>query len=604
MRRSKAPSNSSSCKGNPTRESMFSAGTTCSGSSDRTNLSGLSSKARFLNSQFKRPLREDQRTTRGIGSQEVRVVRRVGFLPFLRVPASKQHVIEERINKPFKTPCRYEYINMLCFLLLISKSVLRPGVRTKESDALLKRKRLGCLPGKFLLKHGGKFRKPSILSCEGIDGSAFDEENTVSKVSIATSLMLKPTKNEENNSRLNSLPPYDPLVLWRADETETSDVSEIIVPEILGRFLRPHQREGVKFLFDCVTGLNEDRKFDGRGCILADDMGLGKTLQSITLLYTLLVCGFRKNDPIAKKVIVVCPTSLVRNWENEISKWLETRVRVVAISESVKKEVIKQVKAYCNTNLYQCLIISYDTFRLHSKLFTSESSCDLLICDEAHRLKNDQTLTSKALDSLACRRRVLLSGTPLQNDLEEFFSMVNFCNPGILGTVSQFRKHYQNPILIGREPDASDSEVAKSEECTQKLSDIVNLFILRRTNTLNVKYLPPKLTLVVCVKLSPFQKQLYEHMMQAKQFLADGGEQNKGVTAMALSSINGLKKLCNHAQLVYKPRNLYGKVTENKNGAATEWKQLIVFFRMALPLKAVDDHDKGFHCILQILYSQ
>ena len=75
---------------------------------------------------------------------------------------------------------------------------------------------------------------------------------------------------------------------------------------------------------------------------------------------------------------------------------------------------------------------------------------ELIICDEAHRLKNDKTATTKSLASLPCRRRVLLSGTPMQNDLEEFFAMVDFTNPGVLGSCSEFRRKFQSPILNGR----------------------------------------------------------------------------------------------------------------------------------------------------------
>lgn len=106
----------------------------------------------------------------------------------------------------------------------------------------------------------------------------------------------------------------------------------------------------------------------------------------------------------------------------------------------------------------------------------------------------------------------------------------------------------------------------KSEECTLKLSNIVNLFILRRTNTLNVKYLPPKLTQVVCIKLTSFQRQLYEHMMLARQVI-EGEEKQKsktGVSAMALASINSMKKLCNHAQLVYQKQSRYSHSTTSK----------------------------------------
>ena len=121
--------------------------------------------------------------------------------------------------------------------------------------------------------------------------------------------------------------------------------------------------------------------------------------------------------------------------------------------------------------------------------------------------------------------------------------------------------------MIGREPDATELEVKKSEECTLKLSNIVNLFILRRTNTLNVKYLPPKLTQVVCIKLTSFQKQLYQHMMLARQVIeGEEKEKNKnGVSAMALASINSMKKLCNHAQLVYQKESKYSHSTKSNS---------------------------------------
>ncbi|GBG28207.1 DNA repair protein, putative [Hondaea fermentalgiana] len=357
----------------------------------------------------------------------------------------------------------------------------------------------------------------------------------------------------------------DPVVLY---ESPTDD-HKVIVEPVVGKFLREHQREGIQFLFECIAGL---REFDGCGCILADDMGLGKTLQSITLLYTALRQGLEKEKPLARRVIVVTPTSLVRNWDNEIEKWLKGRVRTLALAESSKSENEKRIRAFTDTRQYDVLVISYDTFRLNASSFKSETACDLLICDEAHRLKNDQTQTSKALDLLHTRRRVLLSGTPMQNDLEEFYAMVNFCNPRVLGTVSQFRKKFQNPILTGREPDASDEEVRLSEARSQELSDIVNLFILRRTNSLLSKHLPPKLTQVVCVYMTDMQKRMYNHMIFSKvsqyeetkaakaaaEAAGDGAAASvPKIPAQALASINAMKKLCNHPQLLYQPSSMY-----------------------------------------------
>jgi len=362
----------------------------------------------------------------------------------------------------------------------------------------------------------------------------------------------------------------DPVVLYEDPATN----HKITVEPIVGKFLREHQREGIQFLFECIAGL---REFNGCGCILADDMGLGKTLQSITLLYTVLRQGLTSEESIAKRVIVVTPTSLVRNWDNEIEKWLKGRVRCLALAESSKSENEKRIRAFTSTRQYDVLVISYDTFRINASMFTGDSACDLLICDEAHRLKNDQTQTSIALDKLKTKRRILLSGTPMQNDLEEFFAMVNFCNPEVLGTVSQFRRKYQNPILLGREPDATDEQVRKSEERSQELSDIVNMFILRRTNSLLSKHLPPKLTQIVCVHMTDMQKRMYQHLIYSKEEQAKESKSSKengqtAISAQALNSINALKKLCNHPQLLYKPKSIYAekKASGRKEGYGLE----------------------------------
>merc|ERR1719201_1240801 len=118
---------------------------------------------------------------------------------------------------------------------------------------------------------------------------------------------------------------------------------------------------------------------------------------------------------------------------------------------------MKAIASFTKTRRYDVIILSYETFRRNVEKFQGEGCCDLLICDEAHRLKNPQSGTSMALASLKCTRRVLLTGTPMQNDLDEFFAMVNFTNPGCLGSVPHFRKYYQKAILEGREPDSTST---------------------------------------------------------------------------------------------------------------------------------------------------
>jgi DNA repair and recombination RAD54-like protein len=260
------------------------------------------------------------------------------------------------------------------------------------------------------------------------------------------------------------------------------------------------------------------REYDGCGCILADDMGLGKTLQSITILWTLMTQGM-DGKPAVTHTIVACPVSLVTNWESELrTKWVgEERLRragidVVAVAEA-KKEEIKGLLRRFTFGRSAILIISYETFRLHEKAFRKGNQCGLLICDEAHRLKNKDTKTAIALANLSTRRRILLSGTPIQNDLDEFWAMVDFTNPGVLGDAPAFRRRFSGPILAAREPWASAGTRAAAEAATAELSAGVNKFILRRTNTLLSAHLPPKRVQVVCVRLHPLQAALYSVML-------------------------------------------------------------------------------------------
>ncbi|KAL8156238.1 hypothetical protein AgCh_001365 [Apium graveolens] len=369
-------------------------------------------------------------------------------------------------------------------------------------------------------------------------------------VPITNTVDIPVATEKEAPEEDKSLPPgIEPLVLWQPEECEgeDNDFSVITVDPLLVKFLRPHQREGVQFMFECVSGLCSASNI--HGCILADDMGLGKTLQSITLLYTLLRQGFEKK-PMVKKAVIVTPTSLVSNWEAEIMKWVGERVSLVALCESTRDDVVSSIKSFTSprSNL-QVLIVSYETFRMHSSKFSENGSCDLLICDEAHRLKNGQTLTNRALAAVPCKRRILLSGTPMQNDLEEFYAMVNFTNPGILGDASYFRRYYQTPIICGREPSATEDEKKLGIERSAELSAKVNQFILRRTNALLSNHLPPKIVEVVCCRLTPLQVELYNHFIHSKNVKQVLNEEPK--QAKILACITALKKLCNHPKLIY-----------------------------------------------------
>lgn len=199
------------------------------------------------------------------------------------------------------------------------------------------------------------------------------------------------------------------------------------------------------------------------------------------------------------------------------------------------------------------LIVSYETLRLNVEELNN-TPIGLMLCDEGHRLKNGESQTFVALNSLNVARRVILSGTPIQNDLSEYFSLLNFANPSLLGTRNDFRKKYELPILRGRDAAGTEADRKKGDECLAELLTLVNKFIIRRTNDILSKYLPVKYEHVVFCNLAPFQMDLYNYFIQSpdiKSLLRGKGSQ-------PLKAIILLKKLCNHPDLLDPSTDLPG----------------------------------------------
>lgn len=340
------------------------------------------------------------------------------------------------------------------------------------------------------------------------------------------------------------------LGLDKPKNTEHVKVPVVIDPR-LAKVLRPHQVDGVKFLYNCTTGMIDRRVY---GCIMADEMGLGKTLQCITLMWTLLKQSPEGGRGSIEKAVVVCPSSLVNNWANELDKWLGKGAlrALVADGKSVKSsELLQALKSWAHAEgrmvTQPVLIISYETLRRNAPELAG-AEIGLLLADEGHRLKNGDSLTFTALDSLNAKRRVILSGTPIQNDLSEYFALLSFAIPGLLGTRLDFRKNYENDIIRGRDAYATDQQVFVGEQKLQELLQLVNRFIIRRTNDILSKYLPVKYEHVVFCELSDFQRKLYEYFTKGTSKGND--DLLSRFNNQPLNAINILKKLCNHPDLV------------------------------------------------------
>jgi DNA repair and recombination protein RAD54B len=308
----------------------------------------------------------------------------------------------------------------------------------------------------------------------------------------------------------------------------------VVADPAIARVLRPHQREGLSFMYECVMGLREG--LGGTGCVLADEMGLGKTIQTIALIWTLLKQG-PEGRPAIKRAVIVCPSSLVENWRAEVRKWLgDERLRTMAVEAGGAAE---SSLSDFEHGYKPVLVISYEMFRKWGDKIAAIKSIGLVVCDEGHRLKNDKIKTSQALSALPTARRVVLTGTPVQNHLDEFFCMVEFCNPGVFGTPQSFRRVFADPIEAGRVAGAPEAARALSEARSEELLRITRGFLLRRTADIMAMYLPPKTEAVVFCRPTEQEKRAYREVSSA--YL---GPYATSAGTDALAAIQALRRVC------------------------------------------------------------
>ncbi|KAJ3359517.1 helicase [Kappamyces sp. JEL0680] len=234
--------------------------------------------------------------------------------------------------------------------------------------------------------------------------------------------------------------------------------------------------------------------------------GLGKSLQAIALIWTLLKqTPYPGHAPVVRRVLLVCPASLTGNWQSEFAKWLtDIKLRPFV----VKADCQSLDDFFKGARKYNVLVINYEKL---SKFQTDlqQGYFDLIICDEGHRLRNSGLQVSQVLLNLQATKRIILSGTPLQNDLMEFYTMFEFVNPGLLPPTPEFRRSFVGPINAMRMSDATPSEIAAGEERLAQLLQQTSPFILRRTAETNTPFLPPKTQFVIFTKLSKTQESRY-----------------------------------------------------------------------------------------------
>ncbi|HLK26955.1 MAG TPA: SNF2-related protein [Puia sp.] len=291
---------------------------------------------------------------------------------------------------------------------------------------------------------------------------------------------------------------------------EFNKIKEIDPPEHLQHILRPYQVHG----FHWLNYLHEVNW----GGILADDMGLGKTIEALSFL------SHYKKVYGTLRAIVVCPTTLMFNWENEIKKFApELTYHIHHGGERARNNQA--------LNEFDIIITTYGTLRSDIKLMV-DIKFDYVVLDESQAIKNPASKVTRAACLLQAKHRLCMSGTPLQNNTFDIFAQMNFLNPGMLGSIEFFRQEFAVPIDKFGEQDRKDH-----------LRKLLFPFILRRTKEQVAKDLPEKTETILFCEMEDEQRKIYDAYRNDYRDKILGTIEVQGIQKSQLTILQGLMKL-------------------------------------------------------------
>ncbi len=293
--------------------------------------------------------------------------------------------------------------------------------------------------------------------------------------------------------------------------------SDYVVPQSLQPVLRGYQKTGYRWL--------KTLDVNGFGGILADDMGLGKTIQVIALLLV------EAQEHPQSQSLIVCPASLVYNWENELKRFApDLTVQTVTGTVPEREEILKNA-AVCHP---QILITSYDLLKRDIACYDA-FEFRYQVIDEAQYIKNAATQSAKAVKLVKAKTRYALTGTPIENRLSELWSIFDYLMPGFLFSYSRFRRQFETPI-------AKDGD----SRALENLRRLTGAFVLRRLKKDVLKDLPEKLETVVYSMAGEEQKQLYTaHALALKEELEQmSGDIYGSEHIQVLAELTRLRRIC------------------------------------------------------------
>ncbi len=374
----------------------------------------------------------------------------------------------------------------------VSIADVKKALANKQQFVPLTDGTLGVLPDEWVKRYALLFRV----------GEGKSNELRLSRYHLSVIDELYENRNEEELI-IHLEKKYEQL-------KEFKKIKEIDPPEHLLHTLRPYQVHG----FHWLNYLHEVNW----GGILADDMGLGKTIQALSFLH------HYKEHYGHLRALVVCPTTLIFNWENEIKKFAPTLTyRIHHGGERLRnKEAL---------NDFQVIITTYGTLRSDIKLLM-DMPLDYVVLDESQAIKNPASKVTKAACLLRAKHRLCMSGTPLQNNTFDIFAQMNFLNPGMLGSIEFFRQEFAIPIDKFGEPDRKDH-----------LRKLLFPFILRRTKEQVAKDLPDKTETILFCEMEEEQRKVYDAYRNDYRDKILGTIESQGIQKSQLTILQGLMKL-------------------------------------------------------------
>ena len=316
--------------------------------------------------------------------------------------------------------------------------------------------------------------------------------------------------------------------LMREEEDEENDQDNLEFefrdsPGYINGALRPYQIQGLNWLISLHN--------NGLSGILADEMGLGKTLQTISFLGYL-----RYIKDTTGPFLVIAPKSTLNNWLREINKWTpEVNALILQGDKDERAALIKDKIMECD---FDVVIASYEII-IREKATFRKFDWEYLVIDEAHRIKNEESMLSQVLREFVSRNRLLITGTPLQNNLHELWALLNFLLPDIFSNSNDFDSWFSS--------DAASEE--DQDKIVKQLHTVLKPFLLRRIKNDVETSLLPKQELNVYVGMSSMQKKWYRQILEKDIDAVNGTNSNKESKTRLLNIVMQLRKCCNHPYL-------------------------------------------------------